>query len=126
MKKNRITLTDEILSLVSAIKIREADFPSDMIGGRFIAGIESNSVYGGSDLLEDVSMAIGVYDERVVGSEENANGVQFDASLENQMFDMHEFVMKNLITIEHLIHYWSNKGGLKPGTYNTITMEFVE
>lgn len=126
MKKNRLVLTEEILKLVSTIKIRDVDLPSDMMGGRIVAGIESNSVYGGSDLLEDVSRAIGIYEEKIDGTEENSNGIQFDIDTENKMYDMHEFVMNNLIDIENLIHYWSNKGGLKPGTYHTITLEKLE
>lgn len=126
MKKNRITLTDEMLKLASAIKIYDADFPSSIPGGRYVAGIESNSVYGGSDLLEDVSMAIGIYDEHEIGTEENADGIVFSKELQDKMYDMHEFIMNNLITIEQLIHYWSNKGGLSAGTYNTITMQKID
>ena len=123
MKKNRITLTEDTLKLISVIKLREADFPSEIKGGRFVAGIESNSVYGGSDLLEDVSMAIGVYDERIDGTDENPEGISFSLDIEEKLYAMHEFVMNNLIDIEHLMHYWSNKGGLTPGTYNTKTFE---
>jgi hypothetical protein len=123
MKKNRITLTEEILKLASSIKVRDVEIPSEISGNTYIAAIENASVYGGSDLLEDASMILGFYDEHIEGTEENSNGVQFDAETENKIFTLHEFIIENLITIEELIHYWSNKGGLKPGTYNTITME---
>ena len=125
MKKNRITLTDEMLKLVSTIKIYDTDLPSGTPGGRIIAGIESNSVYGGSDLLEDVSMAIGLYDEHINGTEEDPEGISFNKDIADKMYDMHDFVIKNLIVIEHLIHYWSNKGGLTEGTYDTITMQKI-
>ena len=62
MKKNRIVLTKEILALSSTIRIREMGVANGNFG-TVIAGIDSTSVYGGSDLLEDVSMAIGGYDD---------------------------------------------------------------
>lgn len=122
MKKNRIKLTEDMLKVISTIKIRETDFNEGI--SHYVAGIDANSVYGGSDLLEDVSMAIGCYDKRVVGSEDESHGIIFeDEELENKMYDMHEYIMKNITDIENLLHYWSNKGGLTEGTYNTITLQ---
>jgi hypothetical protein len=69
-------------------------------------------------------MAIGCYDKRVEGSEDESHGIIFeDEELENKMYDMHEYIMKNITDIENLLHYWSNKGGLTEGTYNTITLQ---
>lgn len=125
MKKNRIVLTKEILALSSTIRIREMGVANGNLG-TVIAGIDSTSIYGGSDLLEDVSMAIGCYDDRIKDTDENPNGIRFDETLEDKMYDLHNFVMENIETIENLIHYWSNKGGLSPGTYNTVTLQKVE
>lgn len=125
MKKNRINLTKDVLSLASTIRVRELGIPSDKCG-TIVAGIESISVYGGSDLLEDVSMAIGRYDERNKDTDENPNGIRFDETLEDEMYELHKFVMDNIEVIECLIHYWSNKGGLTPGTYNTVTFQKVD
>lgn len=123
MKKNRITLTDDILKLVSVLTVREIDLPSDFNNGRYICGLENYSLYGGSYLLEDMSRALGIYDQRIEGSEDESTGVTFDEETENMMYDLHDFILKNLITIENLLHYWSNKGGLTAGTYNTITFQ---
>jgi hypothetical protein len=123
MKKNRITLTEDILKLVSAIKFREVEIPSGFNDGKYVIAVENSSVYGGSDLLEDVSRILGIYDQHIEGTEENHNGVQFPEEIENYIYDMHEFIMKHIIDIETLLHYYSNKGGLVPGTYNTITFE---
>lgn len=123
MIKNRITLTEDVLKLASAIKIRDVEIPSEISGNTYIGAIENASLFGGSDLLEDASMILGIYDEHIEGTEENSNGVQFNADVEDKIYTLHEFIVENLIVIEGLIHYWSNKGGLKPGTYNTITME---
>lgn len=125
MKKNIITLTTEVLSLASTIKVRGMEVPLKN-GGTIIGGIDHTSVYGGSDLLEDVSMAIGCYEERDKSTDESPNGIRFDVELEDKMYDMHNFVMDNLEHIETLIHYWSNKGGLTPGKYNTVTLQKVE
>lgn len=123
MKKNRITLSEKILKLVSAIKLRPIDLPSNFNNGKYIIGAEDISLYGGSDLLVDASMILGCYDEHIKGTTENYNGIQFPPEIENEIFDMHEFIVNNIDTIESLVHYYSNKGGLTPGTYNTITYE---
>ena len=122
MKKNRIKITKDVLDLVTTIKVRETDFNEGI--GHFVAGIDAKSVYGGSDLLEDVSLALGCYDKRIIGTEDDNTGIIFeDKELQDKMFDLHEFVMKHIVDIENLIHYWCNKGGLTEGTYNTITFQ---
>ncbi len=121
MKKNRITLTDDILKLLSVLTVREIDLPSDYNNGRYICGLENNSLYGGSYLLEDMSRALGIFDQRIEGTENNSTGVEFDKETEDKLYDLHDFIVKNLVVIENLLHYWSNKGGLTAGTYNTIT-----
>ena len=123
MKKNRIELTEDVLKLISTIKVRRIEVPNEIGNGMYIAGIDNASTYGGSDLLEDVSMALSCYDQHIEGTESNANGILFDEELENKMYDMHEFVIEHLYEIEALVHYWSNKGGLTPGVYNTLTFQ---
>ena len=123
MKKNRITLTEDMLKLVSAIKFRDVEIPSGFNNGNYIIAVENNSVYGGSDVLEDVSHILGYYDQRINGTEENYNGVQFPEDLEDYIYTTHEYIMKHILEIETLVHYYSNKGGLTEGTYNTITFE---
>lgn len=125
MKKNIITLTDEMLSLISCINIREMDYELDDNETSVIAGIENKSIYGGSDILEDISRAIGCYDKHIAGTEENPSGIQFDEELENKMYDMHEYILENIVDIENLLHFWSNKGGLTSGSYNTVTFQKI-
>jgi hypothetical protein len=123
MKKNRITLTDDMLKLISAIRFREIDIPSGFNNGNYVVAVENNSVYGGSDLLEDASHILNLYDQHIEGTEENHNGIQFPEDLEDYIYKTHEYIMKHIVSIETLVHYYSNKGGLVPGTYNTITFE---
>lgn len=123
MKKNRITLTEKNLQLISTIKMRKIEIPSNFNNGKYIIGAEDISLFGGSDLLFDASMALGCYDKHIEGTSENYNGIQFPPEVENEIFDMYEFIVNNIDTIESLVHYYSNKGGLTPGTYNTITFE---
>lgn len=123
MKKNRITLTEDMLKLISAIKFRNVEIPSDFNDNKYIIAVEDKSMYGGSDLLEDVSYILGVYDQHIEGTEENHNGIQFPENIENYIYDLHEYILKHIVEIETLVHYYSNKGGLLPGTYNTITFD---
>lgn len=123
MKKNRITLTEDILKMVSALSTQKIDIPSDFGYGNYIIAMQDNCLYGGSDVLEDVSRILGLYDKHIEGTEENYNGIQFPEDIEKYIYDNHEFIVKNISVIETLVHYYSNKGGLTPGTYNTITFE---
>lgn len=123
MKKNRITLTEDNLKMISALSTQKIDIPSDFGYGNYIIAMQDNSLYGGSDILEDVSRILGIYDKHIEGTEENYNGIQFSEEIEKYIYDNHEFIVKNISIIETLVHYYSNKGGLTPGTYNTITFE---
>jgi hypothetical protein len=123
MKKNRITLTEDNLKMISALSTQKIDIPSDFGYGNYIIAMQDNSLYGGSDVLEDVSRILGIYDKHIEGTEENYNGIQFPEEIEKYIYNNHEFIVKNISIIETLVHYYSNKGGLTPGTYNTITFE---
>lgn len=112
----KLTLTDEHLALIS--NLRMSKLP-DNVETLEIAklGFDLNSLYGGSFVLEDISYILGCYDKHIEGTEEKAMGPEFPKELTDHMFKLHYDIMDNIENIEELVHYYSNKGGLTPGTY---------
>jgi hypothetical protein len=112
----KIKLTKDILTLITNIHYQEVpDLKSDKYPLTW--GINFFSLYGGSYVLEDIAYIIGRYDEHIPGTEEDPLGPRFPQELEDYMYDMHEYIVNNIEYIEDLVHYYSNKGGLKEGTY---------
>jgi len=124
----KINLTEDMLALVSNIHFTHVP---DTRSERYPLtwGIDMFSLYGGSFALEDISHILGKYDQVIKGTEESANGPRFPKELEDYMWDIHTYIVDNIEYIEDLVHYYSNKGGLKPGTYkcksNSKVWEFL-
>jgi hypothetical protein len=112
----KLTLTKDMLALIA--NIRFTKLPNMNSEKEYLNwGIDFNSIYGGSFLLEDIAYIIGRYDEHIEGTEYNAMGPEFPDELHNYMLDLHETILKNLPYIEDLVHQFSIKGGLTEGTY---------
>lgn len=116
MAKVKITLTKDMLSLISNIHFtRVPDLRSEKYP--MVWGLDMFSLYGGNFVLEDIALIIGKYDEHIKGTEEDPMGPRFPKELEDYMFDLHTYIVDNIEYIEDLVHYYSNKGGLTEGTY---------
>ena len=115
-KKKKIELTDDVLSLVTNIHFGEMPFLKDK--ELPVYGIDMNSLFGGAFLLEDIARILGMYDEYVIkGTECDAIGPSFRKDVEDYFFIISTYIYDNLEDIETMIHYFSNKGGLKSGIY---------
>lgn len=119
----KITLTEDMLKLISNIHYGEVP-QLDSSRHTVAYGIDFNSLYGGST-LEDVAYIIGRYDEHIPGTEEEALGADFPKELKDYMFNMHVYIVDHIQDIEELVHWFSNKGGLKPGTYKCKSHERI-
>lgn len=119
----KITLTEDMLKLISNIHYGEVP-QLDSSRHTVAYGIDFNSLYGGST-LEDVAYIIGRYDEHIPGTEEDALGADFPKDLKDYMFNMHVYIVDHIQDIEELVHWFSNKGGLKPGTYKCKSHERI-
>jgi len=115
----KIKLTDDILKLISNIRFQEVPEPpkDGDRRERIDYAIDFNSLYGGSYVFEDISYILGRYDEHIEGTEENPLGVQFPKEFEDYMWEIHTYIVDNIDAIEELVHQFTTKGGLKPGTY---------
>lgn len=119
----KITLTEDMLKLISNIHYGEVP-QLDSSRHTVAYGIDFNSLYGGST-LEDVAYIIGRYDEHIPGTEEDALGADFPKELKDYMFNIHVYIVDHIQDIEELVHWFSNKGGLKPGTYKCKSNERI-
>lgn len=115
-KKKQLEFTDDILALVSNIHFSEMPYLKDK---EFpVYAIDMNSLFGGSFILEDISRILGIYDKSVIkGTECNAMGPSFQKEDEDYMFRIATYIYDNLEDIEAILHYFSNKGGIKSGIY---------
>ena len=122
-----VTLTEDILKLVSRISFK--DFPSDRssweVQEKLSWGIDFNSLYGGSYVFEDISYILGVYDKHIEGTECDPMGVQFPKELEDYMWEIHGYVVDHIQEIEELVHQFVNRGGLTPGVYKAKSNERI-
>ena len=117
----KITLTEDMLKLISNIHYGEVP-QLDSKRNTLAYGIDFNSLYGGST-LEDVAYILGRYDEHIPGTENNFLGADFPKGLKDYMLEMHMYIVDHIQDIEELVHWFSNKGGLQPGTYKCKSNE---
>lgn len=113
----KVTLTKDHLSLISNIRFTEKPEYKESVEKQEW-GIDFNSLYGGSFLLEDISYILGRYDEHISGTEDDFMGPRFDDETEGYMLSLHSYILDNIEYVEELVHQFCNKGGLKEGTYS--------
>lgn len=121
----KITLTDDLLALISNIHFEKLPNLNTTTKKELNWGINFFSLYGGDFALEDISYIIGKYDEHIKGTEESSFGPRFPNELEDYMWGLHEYIVNNIFYIENLIHYYCNKGGLTEGTYKCNEYDLI-
>lgn len=125
MAQKKLTFTEDHLRLISEIHFEEFAFDEETRNGRFGWGVDQYNLFGGTYVMEDVSRIIGKYDEHIVGTEEDPQGVDFKDELKDYMWGLYQYIWQNMGDIMSLVLYMSNKGGLTVGTYkkNPRSME---
>ena len=136
----KLTLTDEHLKLITQLNFEAFEFPGsrepfgfksffkslsrrkgakhfESVYERLGWGIDQYSLYGGTYVTEETSRILGFYDQHIVGTEEDPQGVAFSDELTEHMWELHNYICNNMELILSLVLYYSNKGGLTPGTY---------
>lgn len=126
MAIKKINLTEDHLKLISNIKFEAFAFGPEAAVNRMGWGIDQWNMFGGTYLMEDVALILDKYDQYIPGTEEDANGKQFPKELEDYFWTLYSDIVYNMEYIMDLVLYYSNKGGLTPGTYKctTNTMEW--
>ena len=114
----KLNLTEDVLKLVSCIRFRELPHFEENDEREHVGyEIDMQSIYGGDFLLEDMSFILGLYDQHIVDTEEDADGPKFPKEVEEKMINLHLFILDNLDSIEEIVHQHVLKGGVTPGVY---------
>lgn len=117
MSIKKISLNEDHLKLISAIRFEAFDFDTETRNGRMGWGIDQYNMFGGTYVLEDVALIIGKYDQYIKGTEEDPMGRQYPKELEDYMWELYRYIWDNMEYIIDLVFTFVSKGGLKPGDY---------
>lgn len=119
----KIELNEDLLKLIENIKFEAFEFNKDSKNAHIGWGIDQYSLFGGTYCLEDTSIILGLYDKHIPGTENDALGVDFPEDIKNKLWGYYSYIWDNIEYIISLVLYYSNKGGLHPGTYKCIAEE---
>lgn len=94
-------------------------------------GVNQWNLFGGSYVMEDVAMILGHYGDYIKGTEDSPLGKQYPKEMEDHWWELYLYIVENIVNIFHIIFYFLDKGGLKPGKYvydtkDTYNWEYVE
>ena len=117
----RIEVTEDLLKVIPIIFLQEKNgFDNKTIT------IDSSHMYSiGFGLMEDLAMALGIYDRAIKGTEDDPEGKAFNEEDTNRILSLHKYIVDNLYYIEALIHQYVVKGGLEVGVYKTKDCEMI-
>lgn len=87
---------------------------------RFGWGCDQWNLFGGTYVLEDISMILGYFDQAIENSETLASGRKFPEELEEKMYNMYEYICENFEDIMVLVFTFAGQGGLTAGTYEYV------
>lgn len=121
----KLNLTEDHLKLISHLQFGEMPDLTNPDIENPIFGIDLNSIFGGSFTLEDISYILHRYDEHIEGSEDKAFGPQFPEETENYFMSLYTDIIDHLKDIEEIVHQFSVKGGITPGTYKCKSNEHI-
>ena len=117
----RIEVTEDLLKVIPIIFLQEKNgFDNKTIT------IDTSHIFSiGFGLMEDMAMALGIYDRAIKGTEDDPEGKAFSEEDTEYMLSLHKYVVDNIYYIESLIHQYVVKGGLTVGTYKTKDNEML-
>ena len=104
MAKISLKFTQDQITLISAFR------PTDVLDDGVSAGINPNDIYGGANLLWDMAFILDKTDHIINGTESDPDGPKFDEETYKYLKDTDEFLMKNLMNIEEILHQFAAEG----------------
>jgi len=114
----RIEVTEDLLSVIPIIFLQTKGDNEIFIDKTHVFSV-------GMHLLEDMAMALNIYDRAIKGTEDDPEGKAFPKEDTERMLALHKYVVDNLYYIESLIHQYAVKGGLTVGTYKAKDNELL-
>lgn len=119
----RIEVTEDLLKVIPIIFVQQKIGKTTDEKTIYVDTTHVFSV--GMHLLEDMAMALGIYDRAIKGTEDDPEGKAFNEEDTNYMLSLHKYVVDNLYYIETLIHQFVVKGGLEVGEYYCKDNELI-
>lgn len=117
MAFKKITITEDHIKLLQAIKFESFIFDGDSRNGRFAWGIDQYAPWGGNFPIEEIALILGHWEDALPESVNDYNGRKFPIELQNKFHDLYEDITENMEYMFSLLIYFTDKGGLTPGTY---------
>ena len=117
MAKLTITLTEDMLKLISCIQFTELDGSALIDNDLSEYGFDLKCLYGCDVTFENISYILGRYNEHIQGTEERLCGAQFPPEVEDYFWATHSYIIEHFREIEEIIHQFVTKGGISVGTY---------
>ena len=109
-RMKKLILNEDHIKLLQYIAIEDID--DEYVGVR-----KEAPFYSKTTVLEDVSMYLGIRENSIEGTENDAEGRAFSEKDTDYMLDIYDYLTENIHDIETLIHQFVGKGGITPGTY---------
>jgi hypothetical protein len=117
MAQKKLNVTEDHIKLLQGIKFEKFVFDNDTRNGRIGWGIDQYSPWGGVYPIEQIALILGCWDKFIPGTEEDFDGRKFPQDLSNHFWDLYEDITENMEYYWDLLIYYTDKGGLTPGTY---------
>jgi len=114
----KLDITEDILKLIPIIFIQTKGDDEVTIDKKHLFCI-------GMHLMEDLAMALGIYDNAIKGTEDDPEGRAYNEKDTEYMLGLHKYIVDNLYYIEILIHQYAVKGGITVGTYKAKDNELI-
>lgn len=117
----KIEITEDLLKVIPIIYLQEkTGFENKTVT------IDTSHIFSiGFGLIEDMAMALGIYDKAIKGTEEDPEGRAFSKEDTEYMLSLHKYIVDNIYYIESLIHQFVVKGGLEVGIYAAKDNELI-
>ena len=114
----KLNITEDLLKLIPIFFVQEK-------GDNDVTIDKTHMFNIGFHLLEDMAMALGIYDRAIEGTEDDPDGRAFNSEDTERMLNLHKYIVDNLYYIELLIHQYVTKGGISVGTYRAKDNELI-
>ena len=82
------------------------------------SGIDMLDMYGGTFIYTDMANILGWQNHMVSGTEENPEGADYEPEYQQKLEEYADFMEKNLVHLEQILHQFAMEGGVKPGVYS--------
>jgi hypothetical protein len=117
MALKKFVITEDHIKLLQAIKFETFVFDGDSRNGRIGWGIDQYGPWGGEYPIEDIALILGHFNDAIPGTENDWNGRKFPDELHDKFHTLYEEITENMELLFSLLIFYTDKGGLTPGTY---------